>query len=311
MTPGVSIVVPVFNAEDHLESALRAVLDQDYPADRWEAIFIDNGSTDGSRALLERHSERIRMLSAERRGASVARNVGIRAARFDFVAFTDADCLPAKNWLAELVAAVEASAATDLVGGRITASNPPSPVLPFAETIMDQQSALGYDPPYAISANLLARRSLLFELGLFDENLPRGQDVDISYRAFWHGASFAYAPRAVVQHAHPDTLGALWRKGLQHGRAAADVLRKHAVALGQTPGQRCRDLRIYAGILADARSGLAWAWRARKSGDPEAWACMHENRCRAVFFAARQLGLVRATLSLRQRQPSPRGSNVL
>ena len=309
MTPGVSVVVPVFNAERHLESAIRAVLDQDYPADRWEAIFIDNESTDDSRALLERYSGQIRVLSAERRGASVARNVGIREARFDLIAFTDADCQPEMNWLRELVAEIESSEKADLVGGQIIASNPATPVLPFANTIMDQQSALKYDPPYVISANLLARRSLLFELGLFDENLPRGQDVDLSYRAFWHGASFAYAPRAVVQHVHPDTLGELWRKGLQHGRAAADVLRKHAAALGQTPGQRCWDLRVYASILADARRGLAWAWRARKSDDPQARSHMHENQCRAVFFAGRQLGLIRTTLSLRKRRPSPRRSN--
>lgn len=311
MTPGVSIVVPVFNAERHLESAIRTVLDQDYPADRWEAIFVDNKSSDGSRALLERYSDRLRLFSAERRGASVARNVGIREARFDLIAFTDADCQPAKNWLRELVAAIESSDSADLVGGQIAALQSPTPILSFADTIMDQQSALGYDPPYVISANLLARRSLLFELGLFDENLPRGQDVDLSYRAHWHGASFAYAPRAVVQHVHPDTLGALWRKGLQHGRAAADVLRKHAVALGQTPGQRCRDRRAYAAILADARSGLAWAWRARKSGDPQALSCMQEKQCRAVFFAGRQVGLIRSTLSSRRSKQSPHGSNVL
>ena len=69
-SPGVSVVVPVYNAEATLEECVRSILDMDYPPDGYELICVDNGSTDRSRAILEGRfrRSRIRVLAVKRNG---------------------------------------------------------------------------------------------------------------------------------------------------------------------------------------------------------------------------------------------------
>jgi glycosyltransferase involved in cell wall biosynthesis len=94
--PEVSVVVPFFNAARFLDDCIASVFAQTYTS--WELLLIDDGSTDGgtaiARACVARHPSRVRYLQhprGERRGASAARNLGIRHARGRSVAFLDAD----------------------------------------------------------------------------------------------------------------------------------------------------------------------------------------------------------------------------
>jgi len=96
LPPRVSVVMPVYNAERFLGEAVESVLRQTYGS--WELLLIDDGSTDGSRALAERyaaeHPERIRFLHHPgdgNRGASATRNLGIAHARGEYLALLDAD----------------------------------------------------------------------------------------------------------------------------------------------------------------------------------------------------------------------------
>ncbi len=303
MTTAVSVVIPAHNAEATLERALAAAVAQDYPPGRYEIIVVDNGSADRTASIAARFAPRVRTIYEARRGASAARNAGIRAARHPYLAFMDADCIPERSWLRELVAAATGPDAADFVGGRIVAHAPRSAVETFAESIMDQERAIRfYRPPSVVTANMIVRRDLFERIGLFDESLLRGQDVDISFRAhFHHRATFAYAERAVVGHVHPATLSALFRKGIQHGRAAAGVLGNHAASLGERPWQRCLARRRYARIARAAGLALASA-RAR---------ARMEALCAAVFETGKQLGVIVGTARAglprrRERRSAPR-----
>ena len=89
----VSIIVPVYNAEDYLEKCIRSILKQSNP--EWELILIDNGSADRSYEICKRYSEsdeRISVLHQHRNlGVSVARNLGKEKANGEFITFIDAD----------------------------------------------------------------------------------------------------------------------------------------------------------------------------------------------------------------------------
>jgi glycosyltransferase involved in cell wall biosynthesis len=93
--PAVSVITPVWNAAATLAATVASVRAQAFPD--WEMLLVDDGSTDGSRALgraLAAADPRIRVLGWERnRGTAAARNEGIRAARGRFLAFLDADDL--------------------------------------------------------------------------------------------------------------------------------------------------------------------------------------------------------------------------
>ena len=87
-----SIVVPVYNVARYLRDCLNSLLAQSC-AD-WEAIFIDDGSTDGSGTILDEYAvkdQRIRVIHQENKGVSVARNAGIDVAKGEYLLFLDAD----------------------------------------------------------------------------------------------------------------------------------------------------------------------------------------------------------------------------
>lgn len=89
--PMVSVVTPTYNRADFLAEAIDSVLAQTYT--RFEMIIVDDGSTDGTRELVERYSDdpRIRYFYQENQGQSVARNWGIAEAKGEFVCFLDSD----------------------------------------------------------------------------------------------------------------------------------------------------------------------------------------------------------------------------
>jgi glycosyltransferase involved in cell wall biosynthesis len=92
MTPKVSIIIPVYNTEAYLERALTSVLSQTYRD--FEAICVNDGSTDNSLAILESYAQkdsRIKIISQDNQGLSMARNNGLKEAQGEYVYFFDSD----------------------------------------------------------------------------------------------------------------------------------------------------------------------------------------------------------------------------
>jgi glycosyltransferase involved in cell wall biosynthesis len=113
-TPLVSCIVPVFNGERYLAEALDSVLGQTYRA--LEVIVVDDGSTDGTPAVVRTFGARVRCVTQPNAGLAAARNRGLAAATAELVAFLDADDL----WLPEKIACQmeRFRAHPELLGGR-------------------------------------------------------------------------------------------------------------------------------------------------------------------------------------------------
>ena len=88
----VSIIVPVFNAEQYLDAALSSILDQAMSS--YEVILVDDGSTDSSPLICDRYSAtdpRFRTIHKSNGGVSSARNTGLNLAKGEYVMFVDSD----------------------------------------------------------------------------------------------------------------------------------------------------------------------------------------------------------------------------
>jgi glycosyltransferase involved in cell wall biosynthesis len=96
-----SVVIPTFNRRSVLERSLSALLDQDLPADDFEIIVVDDGSTDDTRELLRGWKAHCAFsaLQSPHRGASSARNLGVQAASGDLILFMDDDLIGAQDLL--------------------------------------------------------------------------------------------------------------------------------------------------------------------------------------------------------------------
>jgi glycosyltransferase involved in cell wall biosynthesis len=117
----ISVVVPFYNPGHHLERCAVGLLRQSYPSSRYEIIMVDNNSTDRSTEIVQRYPE-VRLLLEPKQGAYAARNRGVAAAEGHIIAFTDADCVPAPDWLEQMDAALSAPGVEVAQGGRLFAT---------------------------------------------------------------------------------------------------------------------------------------------------------------------------------------------
>jgi glycosyltransferase involved in cell wall biosynthesis len=115
----VSVVVATYNRADVLRENLSSVLDQDF--DAYEAVYVDDGSTDATAQVLEEfraeHAGRLRVLRVDNGGQGLARNGGVKETRGEFLLFTDDDVTVPRDWISRMLAAHEAHGCDALCGG--------------------------------------------------------------------------------------------------------------------------------------------------------------------------------------------------
>ncbi len=174
-----------------------------------EVIVIDDGSEDGSRALLDTHyvSPDVRVIDGPGRGAAAAINAGIRLARFPFIAQIDQDVVIGPGWVETLLDVMTDERVAAAQGYYYT-----DPEAPFTARVMgldlEQRYAAIRGPmtDHVCTGNAVYRAAALHAVGLFDENLGYGYDNDISYRLAQRGYQLVLCREARSRH--------FWRSGL-------------------------------------------------------------------------------------------------
>ncbi len=188
--PLVSVVIPLYNKEQTLARAISSVLSQTMPA--FELLIVDDGSTDAGPGIAAAMDDaRITVFSQENRGVSSARNVGIRMARGDYIAFLDADDEWEPSFLSTVLALAETYpeagayatgyAVHNASGGPVLACT-----LPGIEgnTRITRFFRLQAQMPHRVlvSSNYAIRKETVQAIGFFDEEAHWGEDSDYAYR---------------------------------------------------------------------------------------------------------------------------------
>lgn len=106
--PRVSVIVLGYNEQRYLDNCLAAVLDQDYPRDQYEVLFVDNGSSDGSLEWVQERFPEVRAIRLDQNyGFGGGNNRGAAQARGELVVFINADTVAQRGWLSGLVRAID------------------------------------------------------------------------------------------------------------------------------------------------------------------------------------------------------------
>jgi glycosyltransferase involved in cell wall biosynthesis len=167
----VSIVVPFYNEEKHIEECIQALLALDYPGDRYEVLMVNNNSTDRSVEIVSSYPE-VRLLHEKKQGDFAARNLGVSNASGELIAFTDSDTAPFPDWLNQAMLAMR-DPDTDLVVGNLqfSSSSVAMNLLRDYEAEKNRFIFSGDDPGiyYGYTCNMIVRRSVFERLGLFPE----------------------------------------------------------------------------------------------------------------------------------------------
>lgn len=191
--PGISIIVPFYNAEKYIRDCIESLLSQEFATDDYEIIFIDNNSTDSSSEIVKRYP-RIKLVSERRQSPYATRNRGIREAAGGIIAFTDPDCIPFPDWLAEIEKAMSDPVVSVVLGQNLMGND--SLLLSMIQDYENEKEIYTFSSCdgriySAHTNNMAVRRGLFDELGLFVER-DRGADV-----IFVNSVVKKYSPRAV------------------------------------------------------------------------------------------------------------------
>jgi GT2 family glycosyltransferase len=256
----VSVIVPTYARPDRLRNCLGCLSLQDYPSSQFEVIVVDDGSWQALDPLIEPFcdSMNIRLLRKTNGGPGSARNIGAGSARGAILAFTDDDCCPSPRWLCSLVALFDQDFKR-MVGGRVVNSLDQNPYAATSQLILDAVYAFynqDADAPRFFASNNMAVPTVLFhELGGFDLNfkLAGGEDRDFCDRWLHHGYKSAYAPEAVVFHAHALGFRSFCRQHFNYGRGA---WRYHRLRARRRSGSLIADLKFHTSLARLLREPL-------------------------------------------------------
>lgn len=276
------MVIPTYNRSRDVRVAIGTVVAQTYPADEIEIVVVDDGSTDDTAEVLSREfGDRIRYLHKPNGGVSSARNVGMAAARGDYLALLDSD----DEWLPEhLAAQIEflerhpdfGMVLTDVV--RMDERRRDFDMLRRREFIREDGHVLRWvlRNPALVPASATFRRSVYEDVGGFDEGLVTGEDLDFHLRIAlrWKigvieqpltRAMRGHDGLSARSHTYEDYLTVIERFVARHrellDRGDRDAALLHAYA------RNARGM-LYRGNVTGALRCLAWSLlRARSAGD--------------------------------------------
>lgn len=242
MLPFISVILPVRNERAMLPRLIDELLRQNYPADCFEILVVDGGSSDGTADLIRRRFSnkhvRVKVLDNPGIRSSAGRNVGIRAAAGDVILFVDGHCtIPSHNLLEDTAAILAQTGAGCLCR--------PQPLLAASETHTGEviaqirsghaereMKSCGFVDP--VQGGCAYRREVFSRVGLFDENFDGCEDAEFNTRVRKAGIRAYTDPRLAVHYQPRKDLRELFDQMIRSGRGYVRLFRKHAGSVAKT-----------------------------------------------------------------------------
>jgi len=224
-----SVVIPVRNSSKTIKECLKAVLAQK-PGHGFEVIVVDDGSTDGT-ARAVKSFPKVKLVQQEPLGPAAARNNGAKHASGEIVVFTDADCVPEKNWLKEMLSPFEDKGIAAVQGAYKSRQHELMARFTQIEIEYRYKKMLSSEKiDWVGSYSAAYRRSLFLELNGFNRAFRKasGEDPDFSYLIQEKGYRIEFNPRAIVFHSHPTSLMRYLGKKFQHAYWRVLLYKRHS-----------------------------------------------------------------------------------
>jgi glycosyltransferase involved in cell wall biosynthesis len=281
--PGVSVVIPAYNYAKYLPASIDSVLKQDYPV--FEVIVVNDGSTDNTAQVLAQYGDKIRCITQKNAGLPAARNTGIKAARYDYVGFLDADDAWLPSFLsATMEAFARLPAEYAVVATQLSYIDPNGAplelknILPAVDreiTCRDMVLQSRFVP-----STVVAKKSVFDEVGLFDETLRSTEDRDMWIRIAVKRRVFRIGQRLLLARRHPANMS----KNADRMKESGGIVIRKAYDQGLIPRSdwlfwrqvysyhyfqsswRLRDQGRYREAVQDlSKSLILWPWFVRSN----------------------------------------------
>lgn len=315
VVPDVTVVISTYNRCEQLRHALESLFSQQADGVTWEAVVVDNNSTDDTpavvRSFIGRRSAPLRYVFEPRQGLSFGRNAGVSRASAPLIAFTDDDVRPAPDWVRRIKRCFDEHPEADFIGGKVLPRWPagvpawltPAHWSPLALVDYgDGAFVVNAGKPYClVGANIAFRREVFDRAGLFASSVQRvkdgigsAEDYDMQMRVWRAGGHGLYAPEVVVTtDVQPERITKAyhrrWYAG--HGRFSALMRLEECISpdgtLSPEPMQASRLFGVPGFLYVEMFSSVQ-RWMNAALHRDESGAFHHENRARHCLYYIRQ-----------------------
>jgi glycosyltransferase involved in cell wall biosynthesis len=188
--PLVSVIIPVYNCEKYLASALESILKQNYQP--IEIIVVDDGSTDNTAQVARIFTDKIKYIYQENKGVSKARNTGVKIAEGEIITFLDSDDLWTFNKLQIQLNYLENNPNSSVVIGK-------TQFFKFSKVNEIEEIQAIADPQLFLNlGSAIFKKAAFIQVGFFDETLQYSEDVDWFNRARENNISIFMHPEVVL-----------------------------------------------------------------------------------------------------------------
>ncbi len=197
----ISVIIPIYHDWERLKICIDALSKQTYPKEKFEVIIVNNDPKDSPPELSL--PDNFRIISEGKPGSYAARNAGIKVADGEILAFTDSDCIPDEKWLENGVSFLNSIKGGSRVAGRIKLffrNKKLSLTEIYEKAFAFRQSDYVKRSGAAVTANMFSKKNVFDKVGLFDDELLSGEDINWGIKAQHKGYKIAYCPEVIVKH---------------------------------------------------------------------------------------------------------------
>jgi glycosyltransferase involved in cell wall biosynthesis len=222
----ISVVIPSFNSENTIKKCLDSLLDQSY-RDDYEIILVDS-SIDATPQIVSSQYLNIKFIHLNQKtDPGTARNIGIKEARGELIAFIDSDCVAAKDWLEKIETAHKSS--YKIIGGVVNNGNEEDDLVAWAGYISEFREYLPNHPKQEVfhipSCNISYKKDVFRKFGMFQGEYYPQEDMVYNYNLSQKGEKILFDPDINVYHHHRTKLkDFLWHQN-KIGNITSKVLK--------------------------------------------------------------------------------------
>lgn len=202
-----SVIIPYYKKRQFIERCIESVLNQTFKD--FEIILVDDGSNDDICTFcIKNYDDAVKCIKQENQGVSAARNKGISIAKYEYIAFLDADDSWAESYLENIKNVILQEGNVKIIGSNYTrdSSNLDDANTPIKyKTIKDYFDKQVFDNTLFTSSSTVIHKSFFLNNHGFNSKLKRGEDLDMWFRTIASGGKVVYIENTVVFYSDEDT----------------------------------------------------------------------------------------------------------
>jgi len=227
--PFISIIIPARNEEQFIGKSLRSIFNSDYPREYYEIIVVDGMSEDKTIDIINKFKvkyDNLKLLRNPKKITPVARNLGVKAARGDYIMIFDAHSTAPKDYIQKCVEHITETGADNVGGivctvprentlkGRVIAR-----ILSSEFGVGGSKFRIGATKPEEVDTVPFGfyRRNVFDRIGYFNENLIRNQDIEFNLRLKRAGGKILLFPDIQLVYLSRSTFKSFWKNNFLNG----------------------------------------------------------------------------------------------